>query len=66
MLFFFTDPLYDDPMATNRSETTWKSFTSGFGEKIARLSGRGPKGSKQQMKNQNVCYRDNGIYSVPI
>lgn len=47
------DPLYDDPMATNRSETTWKSFTSGFGEKIARLSGRGPKGSKDKSKNQN-------------
>lgn len=46
------DPLYDDPMATNRSEPTWKSLTSGFGEKIARLSGRG-KGPKNKNKNEN-------------
>ncbi|XP_076115275.1 uncharacterized protein LOC143083034 [Mytilus galloprovincialis] len=46
------DPLYDDPMGTNRSEPTWKSLTSGFGEKIARLSGRG-KTPKNNNRNQN-------------
>jgi hypothetical protein len=56
--FFLTiEPLYDDPMATNRSEPTWKSFTSGFGDKIARLSGKGKATKNGKKQSTEKVYK---------